>query len=168
MNDTFPPQCLYNLIHRMPYTEALMYEIMRKSSIASIGLFHRATEDVKFYGFDIPKDTFIVPLFHRCHHNPEYWENPDEFIPERFLVTGVDGSVKVQKNENLMPFSTGKRVCLGESLARDEFFLFLTCIFQRFDIMLDPDSGKVSLEPQITFIDRPKPYKVVMKDRHAL
>ncbi len=149
----------------MPYTEALMYEIMRKSSIASVGLFHRATEDVVFHGYDIPKDSYIIPNFHRVHHNPEYWERPDEFIPERFLTS--DG-LKVQKNENLMPFSTGKRVCLGESLARDQFFLFLTCIFQRFEIQLDPEGGKVSLETQLTFIDSPKPYKIIMKDRHAL
>lgn len=118
----------------MPYTEALMMEILRKSSIAGLGLFHTAIQNAKIAGYDISKDTMIIPNFHEAHHDIKFWENPDEFNPERFLSPDKK---TLMKNDALMPFSVGKRACLGESLAKDEFFLFLTTIFQRFDIELD-------------------------------
>ena len=152
---------------RMPYTEAVMQEILRKSSIASVGLVHTALQDTTIAGFDVPKGTFIFPLFHWAHHNPKYWDNPDEFTPEHFLSpkgTGDTGKLTVIKNDALMPFSVGKRVCLGETLARDEFFLFLTCIFQRFEVVMDP-SRPVTYEALNTFITKPKPFSVIMSDR---
>jgi len=155
----------FGTICSMPYTEAVLYEILRCSSILALGLFHMATEDVEFHGYTIPKGAYVAGNLHLSHHSTEYWDKPEIFNPERFLVTGEYGVVKVQRSENLMPFSVGKRVCLGESLARDEFFLFLTSIFQRFDVQLDPNSKKPELEPQKTFIGQPHPYKVIMKDR---
>ena len=52
----------------------------------------------------------------------ELWENPEEFNPDRFL----NDQNHYQNNENLIPFSVGKRFCLGKTLAEQEFFLFLT------------------------------------------
>jgi len=151
--------------YSMPYTEAVMYEVLRFSSILGVGLLHKALEDTEFHGYTIPKDSYILANLHLSHHSPEYWDEPEVFRPERFLVTGEDGQIKVQRNENLMPFSVGKRACLGESLARDEFFLFLTTIYQRFDVNLDPNSEKPDLEPPNSLLSRPKPFKVIMKER---
>jgi cytochrome P450 len=57
------------------------------------------------HGFTIPKDTVIFTNLWACHFDPDLWENPEEFRPERFL--GPDG--KFKKSDNLIPFSTGKR-----------------------------------------------------------
>jgi cytochrome P450 len=146
----------------MPYTEAVMYEVLRRSSIVALGLFHIPTIDIQFHGYDIPKDTLIVPNLYSVHHNPDVWGDPENFRPERFL--SPDGKT-VQKHESLMAFSTGKRACLGETLARDEFFLFLTSIFQKFHVELDAASKKTTLEPQIGFLLAPAEFHVVMRDR---
>ncbi|KFV39060.1 Cytochrome P450 2J6, partial [Tyto alba] len=55
------------------------------------------------------------------------WETPDAFNPEHFLKDG-----QFRKRESFMPFSVGKRACLGEALARSELFLFFTALLQKF------------------------------------
>ncbi|KFM60506.1 Cytochrome P450 18a1, partial [Stegodyphus mimosarum] len=61
--------------------------------------------------------------------DPELWENPEEFRPERFLVNG-----RVVKPSYFMPFSVGRRMCIGDSLTRMEVFLFLSCLLQEFEL----------------------------------
>ena len=84
------------------------------SSITPIGVLHRAMEDVKFHGYDIPKGTFILPNVRYIHYDPRNWDKPEEFRPERFLC--ADGKT-FKKHDAFMPFSVGKRQCLGETLA---------------------------------------------------
>ncbi|KAK6169289.1 hypothetical protein SNE40_020369 [Patella caerulea] len=67
----------------------------------------------------------------------QIWGDADVFRPNRFL----DSSGKVTKPEEFIPFSTGRRVCLGESLAKMELFLFMTTLMQRFEFKaVDPDN----------------------------
>jgi len=148
---------------KMPYTEAITNEILRKSSLVPQGLFHCAMKDSQLNGFDIPKDTIIMANMYYVHHNPKIWgEDAAKFNPDRFM--SKDGKNFV-KNENLFAFSYGKRVCLGENLGRDEFFLFFTSIFQRFQIQKDPSKPEPTLEPEYGFILSSKPFSCVMKDR---
>lgn len=70
----------------------------------------------------------LANLLH-VHFDPSYWDNPDEFDPSRFY----DEDTKTFKqNERLIPFSIGKRYCLGQSLAEKEYFLFFTGLLQKF------------------------------------
>ena len=63
------------------------------------------------------------------HHDPGAWEDPERFIPERYLDEyGHMGP----KPTNWLPFSAGKRVCLGESVAKPELHLVFACLMQRF------------------------------------
>ncbi|CAG7826688.1 unnamed protein product, partial [Allacma fusca] len=128
---------------KMVYTEALTCEVLRKSSMVPLGAFHVSTEDTTFEGYDMPKGTFITANQHYIHHDPKIWGDPEIFRPERF----IDSEGKIQKKECLIPFSIGKRVCPGETLARDEIFLFLTNLFQRFEIRAHPSKPKPTMEP---------------------
>ncbi|CAL8126604.1 unnamed protein product [Orchesella dallaii] len=145
----------------MPYTSALIEEILRYSSIVPGGVQHRATEDKVFKGYLIQKDTWIFPNLYHIHYNPEIWGDPEAFRPERFL--SEDGKV-FKKNENLMPFQTGRRQCVGESLARDTVFLFLTNIFRTFTIHFDSNAPKPPVDP-MGLILSPQPFSVVMNER---
>ncbi|KAK2169207.1 hypothetical protein LSH36_12g36072 [Paralvinella palmiformis] len=106
---------------KLPFTEASILEIQRLADIVPLGIPHAVTEDVQFRGYFIPKDTLVLSNMYSVHMNPELWPEPEKFKPERFLQRGM----KVEKKE-LIPFSVGKRVCLGESLARAELFLSLS------------------------------------------
>ena len=146
----------------MPYAEAIIAESTRMSSIAPIGVFHFTMKDIKFHGYDIPKDTMVISNLYHIHHDKRVWGNPEEFQPERFL--SADGKT-FKKHDALMPFGIGKRQCLGETLARDTIFLYFTNIFQRYSIRLADESKDASIEPEIGFLLIPQDFKIVMQER---
>jgi len=123
------------------YTQAVMDEIMRMSSVAPLSVVHRNMADTSVNGYFIPKNSLTFPNLYACNYDPERWENPMEFNPQRFLSTDDDGRLKYSPIEELIPFGIGKRQCLGESLAKMEYFIFLTSIIQKFKVRF---SGNVS------------------------
>ncbi|XP_041483984.1 cytochrome P450 2U1-like [Lytechinus variegatus] len=113
----------------LPYTEATLLEIQRFASITPLGVPHAPVKDVVLNGYDIPKGTVILPNLWAIHHDPDLWKNPDEFNPDRFL----DPETKqVVQREELIPFSIGRRRCMGEQLAKVELFIFFTHLLHRF------------------------------------
>jgi len=148
---------------RMPYTAAITLEILRISSLVPFGTVHRTLEDVTFHSYQIPKDTIIMANLYQVHHDKEIWGDPETFRPERFLTK--DGSQIDVNHPKILPFSIGKRQCLGEVLGRNNIFLFLTSLFQRFDILSDSVSNNVIGTPQAGIFRNPPPFKVVFRDR---
>jgi hypothetical protein len=145
----------------LPYVEATITETLRYSTIVPFNIIHTATQDAKIRGYDVPKGTWIVSTNHRVHFDEQYFPNPKKFDPSRFI--SADG--KFQKPDALMAFGFGKRVCLGETLARDEVFLFLTNMFHRYNIRVADENPDPTLEPTIAFLRAPQDYKVVMTER---
>lgn len=141
-----------------------MLEIFRKSSITAAGVMHAAPRDAKILDYEIPADTWIMPNIYAIHHDPSIWGDPQNFRPERFL--NEDGA-SVKRSENLLPFSLGKRQCIGENLARDTVFLFASNIFQRFSIRFDSSKPEPSFDPMEGFLLAPREYTLIMKDRLA-
>lgn len=148
-------------ISRMPYTEAVINEVLRLSSVAPL-VFHWTTGSTRLNGYDIAKNTTVISNLYSIHHNPKIWGDPETFRPERFL--SEDGKSGL-KSEHLIPFGIGRRQCIGETLARSNFFLFLTSLFQQFDILGDPNNRKPSLEPKSGFILEAQDFKVIFKER---
>lgn len=112
----------------MPYTEAVLLEIHRMATIAPRGLPHVTTAPAAVGGFQLPAGVQIVSNLFHVHYDKSLFPDPHQFNPERF----IDTNGKFKPNRNVMPFSVGRRQCLGEGLARAELFLFLTCFLQSF------------------------------------
>ncbi|ODM88910.1 Cytochrome P450 1A2 [Orchesella cincta] len=68
----------------LPYTEAIVLETLRLSSIAPLGAPHRMTADTLFHGYFLPKDTTVISNLWAIHHDPKVWgEDVNEFRPEK-------------------------------------------------------------------------------------
>ncbi|RZC36682.1 p450 domain containing protein, partial [Asbolus verrucosus] len=124
----------------LPYTEATLAETLRIRSIAPLGIPHAAMEDLKVEKFTIPKGAMILPLMWAIHMNPKIWDDPESFKPERFI--SKEG--KFHKPESFIPFQIGKRMCVGEELAKMSLFLFGATILQKFKVECD-DRAKIDL-----------------------
>nr|CAB3235473.1 cytochrome P450 2C42-like [Phallusia mammillata] len=146
---------------KMPYTEATILEVQRKANIAPIGVLHSTSESVKLGGFDLPKDTCIIPLYHSIHYSQKHWKNPNQFDPENFL----DLNGKVGTRPAFMPFGGGLRICLGMNIAKQELFLFFAAMLQHFKLL--PPTGILKLDEQ--YVNggtlHPKEYNILLEDR---
>jgi cytochrome P450 family 2 subfamily U polypeptide 1 len=148
---------------KMPYTEAVMLEVHRMASLAPIGVPHATTEDVEFKGFKIPKNTMIFANLFAVHFSKATWGDPHNFRPERFLS---DDGKTFNRHPNVLAFSVGKRQCLGETTAKDEFFLFLTNIIQQLKVAFPCDEPKHTLEGQRGLVLTPIPHRIILTSRH--
>ncbi|XP_051803051.1 cytochrome P450 2J4-like isoform X2 [Acanthochromis polyacanthus] len=144
----------------MPYTNAVIHEIQRNANILPFNVVHMTHRDTTLDKYTIPKGTMIMPFLHSVLNDETMWETPHSFNPQHFL----DQDGKFKKREAFLPFSTGKRVCLGEQLARMELFLFFTSLLQTFSFSAPPGE-KPSLEYTMGGIRTPKPYRLCATPR---
>ncbi|XP_052704584.1 steroid 17-alpha-hydroxylase/17,20 lyase-like [Crassostrea angulata] len=150
---------------KLDYTEACLFESMRLSNVVGIGLPHMTICDSQVGGYDVPKGTTVIINHWALHHDPKYWKDPEEFDPLRYL--DENGKMKPAKPESWLPFSAGRRVCLGESLAKPEILLMCANLLQRFEISL-PEGVKPNLEHRLPGfgVELPSDYKIVVKERN--
>ncbi|XP_061059053.1 vitamin D 25-hydroxylase isoform X2 [Eubalaena glacialis] len=145
---------------KMPYTEAVLHEVLRFCNIVPLGIFHATSEDAVVRGYSIPKGTTVITNLYSVHFDEKYWRDPEIFYPDRFL----DSNGYFAKKEALVPFSLGRRHCLGEQLARMEMFLFFTTLLQRFHLHF-PNELVPNLKPRLGMTLQPQPYLICAERR---
>jgi ecdysteroid 25-hydroxylase CYP306A1 len=102
----------------------------------------------------------IIPLQWAVHMNERDWDDPETFNPDRFI--GEDGYY--QASPFFIPFQTGKRVCLGEELARMMLYLHMANIILNFKIeLVGADDFDLTGDCGITL--SPKEHKLTFQKR---
>lgn len=119
--------CLFS----MPYTEATLREIMRFETLVPSSVPHRTLCDTTLGGFKIPKDTIVITGLYALHNSKDVWTDPENFRPERLLDS--NGKLDLKKDQSF-PFGAGKRLCAGETFARNTMFLCIAALLQNFTL----------------------------------
>ncbi|KAK3099712.1 hypothetical protein FSP39_008420 [Pinctada imbricata] len=146
------------------FTEACMMETMRKGSVAAIGIPHYTICDSSVGGFDIPKGTMVFNNYWALHNDSNFWKDVDKFDPYRYLTK--DGKMDM-KPESWLPFSAGRRVCLGEPVARTELLLIAANMLQNFNFKTSSGvKHKVTTKFNAPGNELPEPHKVIIEKRN--
>uniref|UniRef100_A0A8C4J4N5 Uncharacterized protein n=2 Tax=Dromaius novaehollandiae TaxID=8790 RepID=A0A8C4J4N5_DRONO len=139
----------------LPYTNAVLHEILRYSSISAVGVMRKCTQDTILQGFPITKGTLIFPNMFSVLYDKEQWATPRKFNPGHFL----DKDGNFVNREAFMPFAAGHRVCLGEGLARMNLFITFSSLLRAFTFRLPEGVKEADDRPITGFVLQPHPYK---------
>lgn len=149
----------YSGREELPYFEAFMYEMLRFCGVTP-GMWRNTTNDTVVNGYFIPKGTWVLLHFFAMSRQESQWKDAHSFRPERFL--NEEGAF--QKNENFLVFSTGRRHCPGETLAKTEIFILLANILQKFHITLADSDTPINLaDGKFGITYAPPDFKLILK-----
>ncbi|XP_072030709.1 cytochrome P450 2U1-like [Amphiura filiformis] len=146
---------------KLPFTKATIMEVQRIASIVPMGVPHVAATDTTLRGYFIPKGTMIISNLWAIHHNQDTWDEPEKFKPERFLDSNGD---LCHQNEYI-PFSIGRRACLGENLAKMELFVHFTHLLHQFSFKKPKESPPITFESNLGATSAPLPFELIVTKR---
>jgi cytochrome P450 len=132
-------------LQKLPYTRAILNESMRFRPPAGI-LLRKVARDTEVDGYFLKAGRLAIFSIFNLHHHVEFWPQPGQFDPERFLIPE-------NRRFSFMPFGTGERVCIGSHFALLESQLLLSMIVQHYDLQL-LNTDEVEIEMAVTL--RPK------------
>ena len=118
---------VWNEVQQLSYTRMVIQETMRLFP-PIWALIRIAAGDDEIGGHKIKAGDKVVMLAYVMHHSPKYWEEPEKFDPERFAPERAKKRVKY----SYLPFSAGKRSCIGGALSQIENTLALVQLLRRF------------------------------------
>lgn len=148
----------------LPYTEATLAEVLRYSSPVPLLFPHSTTVDTHLNGYSIPKGTLVLFNAWAIHNDPEKWSHPEQFDPTRFLDS--EGKLIPPATLSYLPFSAGRRVCLAETLAKIQLFLFFTHLLHKFELKVANNAQMPDTEGIFAASLVPKPFKIIAKIRN--
>ncbi|KAL0693026.1 hypothetical protein Bca4012_060206 [Brassica carinata] len=117
-------------IPKLPYILATMKETLRLHTVAPLLNPHRPSQTTVVNGFTIPKDSKIFINVWAIQRNPDVWENPLEFDPNRFLDKSYDFS---GNDFNYIPFGSGRRICVGMAMGERVVLYNIATLLHSFD-----------------------------------
>jgi cytochrome P450 len=108
-----------------------------------------------FGGYFIPERCAVTLQMYTVHNDPKLWEDPDKFMPERWLKDQPTDAL-----DEIFPFSRGVRVCLGRNLAMTEMRLLLAMLVYHFTFERVPGDN---MEPSYMFLTWPTDRRLRVK-----
>ena len=142
----------------LPLIQATIRETLRVGNVNPLAVPHVTLTDTTLCGCRVPKDTIVFADTESVHLDPKCWNDATVFNPYRHI--DEDGKL-VTNQGNFYPFGAGRRVCVGEALAKVEVFLFLSWILQKFTFVAEEDGAPPKLKGISGITTQfPVPYKI--------
>lgn len=133
-------------IANLPYLQAIVKETLRLHPTGPL-IVRESTEPCSIGGYDIPARTRLFVNVWAVNRDPNHWEKPLEFEPERFTHNEGNGKSQLDvrgQHFHLLPFGSGRRGCPGTSLALQVVQTTLAAMIQCFEWKVP--SGSVDME----------------------
>ena len=147
----------------MPYLDMVVREAFRLYPSAPL-IARTLDEDCYVDGKLVPKGSDVTLNLYFVQRHPDYWEKPNEFVPERFEESRHSGDGRKKSPFAYVPFAAGPRNCIGQKFAVQEEKIILTRFFRSFDLVCFDRERDVKINPDIVFqIDQKLSYKVEMR-----
>ncbi|CAA7012950.1 unnamed protein product [Microthlaspi erraticum] len=136
-------------LRNLPYLQAVVKEVLRMHPPSTL-LPRTFQESCEFKEFYIPEKTILVVNAYGVMRDPDAWEDPDEFKPERFLASSRSGLEDELREHQLkyLPFGSGRRGCPGSNLAYILVGISAGVMVQCFDWRIKGD--KVNMEEAVS------------------
>ncbi|XP_006824197.1 steroid 17-alpha-hydroxylase/17,20 lyase-like [Saccoglossus kowalevskii] len=157
---------MYNDREKMPYLDAAIWETLRYPSITPLSVPHRAIRNTSIAGYDIPMDTLVMVNDYAIGCDPDVFDEPFKFKPERFIDC-ESGCLIPYSKMNFAPFGKGPRSCLGEKLAQIESFVVIGNIMNQFEVHIPEGSAKPPLIGVLGLSHNPEHFRVTLKARKS-
>lgn len=133
-------------LQHLPYTRAVFDESLRLYPPAP-AVHRKASTNTTVGGVSLPEGAFVLVGTYNLHRHPDFWTNPEQFWPERWL-----NGERPSNRYAYMPFGAGPRTCVGLHFASVEGPLLLALIGRRYDLQL----AQKTVEPHLMVTLRPK------------
>ncbi|PHH77653.1 hypothetical protein CDD80_383 [Ophiocordyceps camponoti-rufipedis] len=147
-------------LKRLRYVRAYVQEVLRWRPVVPGGIQREAAHDDEYNGFTTPKGTVIVPNHWSLEFDPEVFDDPWAFRPERWI-----GNPRLPSSA----FGFGRRICPGEHLARNSLNLVISRMLWAFNFETSMGKGSVpdSLNMTQGISSRPEGFELVFLPRSA-
>lgn len=135
-------------IQKLPFLYAVMKEVLRLHPVLPLMVNHCPSESTVLANYRIPKGAQVFVNVWAIHRDPSIWENPLEFLPERFL----DGKGDYSGNDfNYLPFGSGRRICAGMAMGERMVMFSLASLLHSFNWKL-PSGGKLEISEKFGIV----------------
>ncbi|RVX20300.1 Flavonoid 3',5'-hydroxylase 2 [Vitis vinifera] len=130
---------------KLPYLQAICKESLRKHPSTPLNLPRVSTQACEVNGYYIPENTRLSVNIWAIGRDPDVWENPEEFRPERFL-SGRNAKIDPRGNDfELIPFGAGRRICAGARMGIVLVEYILGTLVHSFDWKM-PDGVEINMD----------------------
>ncbi|KAG8710304.1 hypothetical protein FRC11_004651 [Ceratobasidium sp. 423] len=120
----------------LPYTDAVLQEVIRYYPVFPLGLEHVASEDIEARGYRIKKGTILEGNIWAIMHDPTLYPDPYTFNPERYLKE------RPETDPRRFLFGFGRRVCPGQHVANNGAFVMGAAFLSVFNISASEETMK--------------------------
>ena len=123
----------WETVQKMSYLYAFMKETLRIKPPVSEIAQRLAIKDFMLGDVHIKKGTVLLNGYLSNCYDPRFYEDPEKFIPERWLEGGKNYKTEDEEPFLFIPFSAGNRNCIGQHLAKFEALVIMIKFLKRFD-----------------------------------